>query len=64
MTYFICIFYLILNKQKDLVAKMQQKEKEMLEKMSDKEKDEETERKALYCMKKKLENKQCNDKET
>ena len=43
---------------------MQQKEKEMLEKMSDKEKDEETERKALYCMKKKLGNKQCNDKET
>ena len=43
---------------------MQQKEKEMLEKISDKEKDEETERKALYCMKKKLENKQCNDKET
>ena len=54
------------------MAKKQQKKKEMLEKMSDKEKDEvlkekkwkETERKALYCMKKKLENKQCNDKET
>ena len=59
-----------LNKQKDL--KKQQKEMEMLEKMSDEQKDEvlkekkqkETERKALYCMKKKLENKQCNNKET
>ena len=59
-----------LNKQKDL--KKQQKEMEMLEKMSDDQKDEvlkekkqkETERKALYCMKKKLENKQCNNKET
>ena len=52
--------------------KKQRKEKEMLEQMSDEQKDEllkekkpeETERKALYHIKKKLENKQCNNKET
>ena len=54
------------------MAKKQQKEKEILDKMSDGQKDEvlkekkrkETERKALYRMKKKHENKQRNIKET
>ena len=54
------------------MAKKRQKEKELLEKMNDEQKDEvlkekkrkETERKSLYRMKKKLENKQCNNKET
>ena len=65
-------YKIYLNKQKDLMAKKQRKEKEMLEKMSDEQKgkvlkekkQKETERKALYRMKKKLENKQCNNKET
>ena len=65
-------YKIYLNKQKDLMAKKQRKEKEMLEKMSDEQKgkvlkekkQKETERKALYRMKKKLENKHCNNKET
>ena len=67
-----CCYKIYLNKQKDLMAKKQRKEKEMLEKISDEQKgkvlkekkQKETERKALYRMKKKLENKQCNNKET